>query len=511
MASIEQVLNHESTAPVVSNSTLSQTGSNNSNDLLSYTFPDSTNLVIERYNKYIQLIHSIQHFANGYSEIAASTIKQYDLLNKTVTTSMPNFESSNEDSGVSGSAKLTVSSTASDNIGINDGVASTVTDSSSPTDLNTFLHVMRQKLGDGYTRSMDFQTKVQSQILPDLTQLVTEVDKKQKEYASYSNAEQKDLSQLKSNSAKVSQSLDLAVQEFEHGVNGSKNRSDYKKDPYLVKKTLLRNAALQVKSENNRIEFLANGEASLRSSEARILLELRRIFNLLTQFIDENFGGVVQSFNILRETLNRVPEDFEWSHFLEKNSAYLITASSVMSANNEQLNSAMSNLSVNSNKTDTALIANNPYKRNLESITFRNYQHVSTKPSLEGVLERKESTLGLSSKYNSYYFVITPSGYFYGFPSKSIDSFQPNLVLYLPECETKIKNSSGKGEFTFILRGKNLCTLVPKPKKKYVFKASSAQDFDTWWKVITRDGAHTNHAEAGTIFSGSDISDNDSE
>lgn len=518
MATISQVLDTDSTqitppstavenSPSVANSTTQ----NNPSDLLSYTFPDSTSIVNERYTKYIKLIGTIEGFAEGYSSIAASTIKQYELLNKTVTTSMPNFETVGNNNEVSGSAKIEtqISNQQNDNKSIASDINS---NNEQPTDLNIFLKVMRQKLGDGYTRAMDFQTKVQSQILPDLKQLQTEVEKKQKDYITYSNAEQKDLVQLKSSSSKVSQSLDLAVQEFERdngNISISKNRTDYKKDPYLVKKNLLRDAALQVKAENNRIEFLANGETSLRSSESRILLELRRIFDLLTEFIDENFGGVVKSFDILRDTLNRIPDDYEWSNFLEMNKQYLITASSDINSNNESLSKTMSNLSVNSNKSNfsTNTITNNPYKRNIENVTFRNYQHPSTRPLLEGVLARKESTLGITSKYNSYYFVITPSHYFYGFPSRSIDSFQPNLVLYIPECETKIKNGSLNGEFTFILRGRNLLTIVPKPKKKYVFKASSSQDFNTWWNVISQG---VNNANKGTVMSSSDLSDNES-
>lgn len=492
MTTIEQVLdtNDQAQAPTLLTPPASSpvTGEDNATDLLSYQFPDSTNIVIERYTKYIKLIHSIENFAEGYRLIAASTIKQYDSLNKSLTTGMPNFEVSGNDEDVtkvSGSAKL---SSPVQNDAANDGTSIVTGDTGSPTDLNTFLAVMRKKLGDGYTRSMDFQTKVQTQILPSLKQLESEVEAKQKEYSSLSHAEQKDLGQLRNSSAKLSQVLDSAVQEFERGEQ-SRSRSDYKKDPYLVKKNLLRDAALQIKAENNRIEFLASGETSLRASEARILLELRRVFDLLTQFIDFNYGGTLHSFDTLRDVLNRVPEDLEWSNFVSRNKQYLITAN----ANDETLTKTMSNLSVSSSPSARssyaqAAVSDNPYKRNLENVTFRNNTHPSTRPTLEGVLARRETTLGLAGKFNSYYFVITPSGYFYGFPSRSIDSFQPNLVLYIPECESKIRNSASSGQFSFSLRGRDLSSLVPKPKKKYVFKASSAEDFDTWWKAISSYG-----------------------
>lgn len=489
MATIEQVLDPNNTTQAqvpgtAPTSGVSQTAAGGSSDLLSYQFPDSTNLVVERYHKYIKLIHSIENFAEGYRQIAASTVKQYESLNKSVTTGMPNFEVSGDEEGatkVSGSAKLGNSAQPE---GV-DGASITSADAGSPADLNTFLAVMRKKLGDGYTRSMDFQTKVQTQILPDLKHLEAEIDKKQKEYASFSHAEEKDLSQLRSGSAKLTQTLDSAVQEFERGVH-AKNRSDYKKDPYLVKKNLLRDAALQVKAENNRIEFLASSETALRAAEARILLELRRLFDLLTQFIDYSYGGTVQSFDTLRDVLNRVPEDLEWSNFVSRNRQYLITANAV----DDTVSNPMSNLSLSSAPASArsnyaqAAVSDNSFKRNLEDVTFRNNAHPSTRPVLEGVLARKETTLGLAGKYNSYYFVISPAGYFYGFPSRSVDSFQPNLVLYIPDCETKIRNSSS-GQFSFSLRGKDLSNVVPMPKKKYVFKASSAEDFDTWWKVIS--------------------------
>ena len=487
MATIEQVLDHNDPNQVPGTAPTPATAAGTS-DLLSYQFPDSTNLVIERYHKYIKLIHSIENFAEGYRLIAASTVKQYESLNKSVTTGMPNFEVSGDEEDstrVSGSAKLTGS--AQPEAGV-DGSSISSADAGSPADLNTFLVVMRRKLGDGYTRSMDFQTKVQTQILPELKQLEAEIEKKQKEYSSFSHAEEKDLSQLRSGSAKLTQTLDSAVQEFERGMQ-TKNRSDYKKDPYLVKKNLLRDAALQVKAENNRIEFLASSETALRASEARILLELRRLFDLLTQFIDYSYGGTVQSFDTLRDVLNRVPEDLEWSNFVSRNRQYLITAN----ATDDTVSNPMSNLSISSSPVSAkgnyaqAAVLGNSFKRNLENVTFRNNTHPSTRPVLEGVLARKETTLGLAGKYNSYYFVISPAGYFYGFPSRSIDSFQPNLVLYIPECETKIRDSS-RGQFSFSLRGKDLSNLVPMPKKKYVFKASSAEDFDTWWKAISNYG-----------------------
>jgi hypothetical protein len=463
---------------------------NDATDLLSYNFPDSTNVVTERYAKYIKLIKTIENFALGYSAIANSSVKQLENLNNNVTTDMPNFETVNgdNDNTVSGSARIG-SPTLETPPNTNDGLS--ITNSAiaeGPNDLNLYLTYMRKALGEDYTRSIDFQNQIQTHIIPDLKRLLSEAEKRQKDYTLHSNAESKDLIKLREISAKASQNLDNSVQDFERGTL-SKNRSDYKKDPYLIKRSLLKDAVLQIKAENNRIEFLANGETSLRSSEARILQELKRIFSLLAQLIDVTYGGTVNSLHSLDNVLTNVPEDLEWQNFLRNNSKFLVTAGE----ENEALLTSVNNLSIDNSTSDTKsakVVTHNSYKRQIVNVTFRNNDHLSTRPLLEGVLARKESTLGISKKYNSYYFVVTPAGFFYGFPTRSIDATQPNLILYIPDCETKnmaTTSSAKTGEFKFSLRGKDISSSVGalKMKKTYVFKASSYNDFDTWWKIIS--------------------------
>lgn len=450
-------------------------------DLISYDFPDSTNIVNERYTKYAMLVKTIEGYAEGYASIAAATIKQLEHLNNDVTNHMPNFESNEL---VSGSAVADVNSP----------------DLNSPPqtptelcDLNVYLSCMRKSLGENYSNTIDFQNQVQSHILPDLKRLLQEIEKKQKDYVVYSSAESKDLTKLRDISAKACQTLDANVQEFDRG-NLSKNRLDYKKDPYLIKKTLLKDAVLQIRAENKRIEFLANAEESLRSNEARFLNELKRIFALLTQLIGTLYGNSINSAGNLNNILTSIPDNLEWNNFLQKNSNFLVTA-----GEQNELTS-LNNLSLN-DKSDANVVISNSYKRQITNITFRNNDHLSTRPLLEGVLSRKETTLGIAKKYISYYFAISPAGYFYGFPTRSIDSTQPNLILYIPDCETKNMHN----DFKFSLRGKDISSSVGalKLKKTYVFKASSENDFDTWWKVIS--------SRIGSIQTGgttnSDISD----
>lgn len=488
-------------APAASVMSAASGGKTPTTDLLNYTFPNSTNIIIERYQKYIKLIKTIEAYASGYCAVACASIKEYETLNNTITTEMPNFESKDgSDTAVSGSVRV-----QSPQLGTAGAVDATIASDSHPisneekTDMNTVMYLMRQRLGQDYTNVVEMENKIRSHVLPDLRELLKSVEKKRSDCANISSSAERDLKQLRDASAKVSTKLDASVQDFERGVH-AKNSSDYRKDPYLVKKSLLRDAVLQIKAENSRVEFLANAESSLRSFENRVLLELKRIFDSLTNIIDHTYGGILDNVRTLSTAIDNVSDDLQWGNFLIKNSKFLITANPT----DNMLAETMSNLSVTTNENPTAdVILHNPYKRSLESVTFRNNTHPSTKPVLEGILARKESKLGITSKYNSYYFVVTPAGYFYGFPSRSIDSYQPNLILYIPDCETRNMCSAKSGEFKFSLRGKDLCGLSLKPKKNFVFKASSANEFEIWWKVISSNSESVGNLSRG----GSDISD----
>ena len=467
-------------------------------DLLSYQFPDSTEIIGDRYGKFVNLISTFSDFASGYENIALASVKQYEILNDHVTTHMPVFESTQGNSGlneVSGSQKVNIpESTPPPSSPTTQ--ATEISTPEGPADLNVFLALMRKTMGEDYTRTLDFKTKVEAEILPDLKQLAQQVEKTRKEFISTASSAGKDLAKLREASAKACQQLDLSVQEYERGIQ-MKSRNEYKKDPYLVKRNLLRDAVLQVKAENNRIEFLANCETGLRSTEARIILELKRIFSLLAQYISLIYGANNQSFLQLNNTLNNVSDDVEWNNFLQKNGAFLVTSEPGGDGVNTELTKTLSNMSLNS-QGKPHIVADNPYKRDLANVTFRNSTHPSTKPLLEGVLQRKESTLGLNKSYHSYYFVISPAGYFYGFPSRSIDSTQPNLVLYIPDCQTKNMGNDASGGFKFSLRGKDASGLALK-KSTYTFKASSAEDYNVWWNAIS---THASPAHsAGTIIS----------
>ncbi|TID29499.1 hypothetical protein CANINC_001894 [Pichia inconspicua] len=452
-------------------------------DLLSYTFPDSTDILAQRYDKCIKLVKTIEEFAEGYSAVAESSLKQYESLNKNLATDVPIYESTSGDAKatVPGSnAVISPPPTAQVN-------GEEIVSSSNSPDLNMFVASIRGHISDSYKKSYELHLKIEEQVVPDLKRLLEETSKRQKAYLSDSKSQRKQLDKVRDSVAKISAELDQSVQEFNRGVHSS-NKNDYKKDPYYIKKHLLDGATQQIQAENSRIEFLANCEMQLKAFESKSMGELRRIFDLLSQNIVSSYTGTTDQVQSLNTIFKSIDGNNEWTAFVQQNSSNMITAATV--------NEKMETLSISS--ADNA----NSYKRNIEDVVFSNIDHVSTKPLIEGILALQSTILGISRNYTNQYIVISPSGYLFCLKSEKLVESSPNFVLYLPDCEVRTIGSIGKhGEFKFSLRGKDVSTLSLKPKKKHVFKASSEQEYRKWVAVITK--------AAGTVQAGavSDISD----
>lgn len=101
-------------------------------------------------------------------------------------------------------------------------------------------------------------------------------------------------------------------------------------------------------------------------------------------------------------TTQRIPQDFEFKRFVQRNNSTLIDPSVP--------------------------------QRSLSNITFPNQDHISTQPLISGFLERK-SRAALKG-YSTNYYVVTRSKYLHEF--KDDDDYRkdptPELSLYLPDC-----------------------------------------------------------------------------
>ena len=145
----------------------------------------------------------------------------------------------------------------------------------------------------------------------------------------------------------------------------------------------------------------------------------------------------------------RIPPNFEWDGFVARNGAVLIDPKSP--------------------------------KRNVENITFANQDHASTRPLIAGSLERKGKLL---KRYDTGYYVVTPSKYLHEF--KSDDDFaqdpSPENSLYLPDC--LIGSVDG---VKFNVKGKDASKGAMSKMSmshEFQFKAHTPEDARKWHDVI---------------------------
>lgn len=95
-------------------------------------------------------------------------------------------------------------------------------------DLNVFLAVMRNKLGQLYSSSIELENKIGAQVLPNLRILYSDIEKKQKNFSTISAKELKELRKLHSSSLKGVKKLDASVSEF--GSMAITGKLDYSHD-----------------------------------------------------------------------------------------------------------------------------------------------------------------------------------------------------------------------------------------------------------------------------------------
>jgi hypothetical protein len=165
-------------------------------------------------------------------------------------------------------------------------------------------------------------------------------------------------------------------------------------------------------------------------------------------------------------TSQRIPLDFEWNGFIQRNNNVLIDPSA-------------------------------PARR-LEDISFPNQNHRSTQPLISGSLEKKGKIM---RSYDTNYYVVTPSKFIHEF--KTDDDFAkdpvPELSLYLPDCIIGAVNGQ-----KFNVKGKD----VSKGKiggafsmsHEFAFKAHTPQAANQWWEVIRQAaGTVTNDIPEGSV------------
>lgn len=223
-------------------------------------------------------------------------------------------------------------------------------------------------------------------------------------------------------------------------------------DPYIVQRGVLHRLGKQVMEENNNRHDLISVQNNFAQFEAHIVEVIQQAMASFHQFVGGQAQKVDQLYSDMLGTAQRVPSDFEWSRFQDRNANMLVDP-------------------------------NSP-ERTVDGIAFPNQNHKATKAMIEGTLERKSRNKLSLSGWSTGYYAITPSKYLHEF--KDSDNLRkdptPELSIYLPDATIGTPN----GE-KFNIKGKDVSGGIGSKlsgSSEISFKAHSASDAQKWFEVI---------------------------
>ena len=221
-------------------------------------------------------------------------------------------------------------------------------------------------------------------------------------------------------------------------------------DPYIIQRQVYHRLNKQVIEENNNRDDMISVQNNFAQFEAHVIQTLQQGIEQFNQVVSNQAEQTRNMYGDIAATAQRVPPDFEWDGFVQRNGNVLIDPKSP--------------------------------KRSVENITFANQDHSSTRPLIAGSLERKGNLL---KRYDAGYYVVTPSKYLHEF--KSDDDFAkdpaPENSLYLPDCMIGsvdgVKfNVKGKDASKGSLGGKISMS------HEFQFKAHTPEDARKWHDAI---------------------------
>jgi hypothetical protein len=221
-------------------------------------------------------------------------------------------------------------------------------------------------------------------------------------------------------------------------------------DPYVLRRGIMHRLNRQIQEENNNRQDLISVQNSFAQFEAHIIQTIQHGMGQFMQVVNAQAEQTKAMYGDMVGNIQRVPLDFEWNGFIQRNNNILIDPSSPA--------------------------------RSVSNVRFPNDDHPSTKPIIAGSLERKGKVL---RSYDTNYYVVTPAKFLHEF--KTDDDFAkdpaPELSLYLPDCIV-----GGCNGQKFNVKGKD----VSKGKvgntfsmnHELQFKAHTPQAANQWWEVI---------------------------
>jgi hypothetical protein len=233
-------------------------------------------------------------------------------------------------------------------------------------------------------------------------------------------------------------------------------------DPYVVHRGVLHRLSNQVLAENNHHNDLIAVQNNFQTFEAHVVEVFQQAIEAFVQLVGGQGEKTQALYHDMLGTIQCVPMNFEWQNFTQRSADRL------------------------ANPGDPP--------RAVHAIQFPNMEHASTRPLIEGSLERK-SRNKLSWGYSTGYYVVTPSKWLHEFkdsddsrvePKPELSIFLPDAVIGTPSGDKfNVKGKDRSGTMSSKLTGST----------ELAFKAHSSSDAQKWFQVVYKLCGATGPAE----------------
>ncbi|KAK9244691.1 hypothetical protein V1506DRAFT_540609 [Lipomyces tetrasporus] len=228
-------------------------------------------------------------------------------------------------------------------------------------------------------------------------------------------------------------------------------RLDPLKDPYIIFRGVLNKLDSQIMKENSQTDTLLTIQRDFKTFESHVVGGIHQMFKLMDQTQTTFADFQRDCYSAITTAFTNIPQTFEWDQFVARNKHILADE--------------------------------NAPKRSIDRVKFPNQDHESTKPLIEGVIQRK-SSVAFSKTYNSAYYVVTPSKFLHQFASKDyIQSPEPEFSIYLPDAHLGAMYAKETGKNKFKITAKDALKTIS-TKHTFEFKTSTYDDLVKWWNVL---------------------------
>jgi hypothetical protein len=310
-----------------------------------------------------------------------------------------------------------------------------------------FFENMRVNTQALINTNIETEKNIKGSVLPVLERLHKEIKHKGKELAHGAEKSAKEVEKARNSTQKHIEQLGQQTASFE-STGGKMHGVD---DPYVVRRGVMHRLHKQVLEENNHRNDLIAVQNNFEAFESHIIHVMQQAMEAFTQLAGGQGEKVRALHGDMLGSLQRIPGDFEWKRFVTRSGDRLVNP--------------------------------NDAPRAVESVTFPNMEHTSTKPLIEGSLERK-SRNKLSFGYSTSYYVVTPSKFLHEFkdaddarhdPKPELSIYLPDAIIGLPhESKFNVKGKDKSKSFSSKLAGTS----------ELAFKAHTPSDAQRWFEII---------------------------